>query len=41
MIVLALGKRLTQGLADTMMTAKARYPINFIELGKDLCKPAL
>ena len=31
---LILGKEPTQGLDDTTLTAKAKYPINFTQSGK-------
>ena len=32
--VVTLGETTTQGLDDTTLTAEAKYPINFTQLGK-------
>ena len=32
--IVTLGERTTQGLDDTTLTAEAKYPINFTQLGK-------
>ena len=34
--IVILGEGLTQGLHDTILTAEAKYPINFIQSGKKL-----
>ena len=34
--ILIFGEGPTQGLDDTTLTAEAKYPINFTELGKRL-----
>ena len=34
--ILILGEGLTQGLHDTILTAEAKYPINFIQSGKKI-----
>ena len=35
--ILILGERPTQRLDDTTLTAEAKYPINFTQLGKRFC----
>ena len=35
--ILILGEGPTQGLDDTILTAKAKYPVNFTQSGKKIC----